>query len=636
MGSRSAGHSGRVLAASQVVNARAEQLAFSEFPTAQEHLASIHRLCVAKEQVDLRLRQTLGMRVAIASLPEDPMRRARVRVFLKFTSKLTDLSGRLNYLLRATIIRAAFALANRPPVRDRLVEQLAADRSTIGASLMAPLLLDPPEDSPNGARPASSATKVKILRYLARHGRSEAAPIVVRYLNSREATPELVITATDALCRLGLAQAAPADSLRSPLQGITAAALRERLQGIDPAQLQRASRRRRTVLLQWLAGRAEWGVGATGYAVNGFVIRPGDWVLMRNASPYNLFTDLSPGLFTHAGVAALERDRQGADRLVLVDLNERDTRVGATNIEEVLPSSLYFAVLRHDDPAVARKMAARAASIVGNPARFDLTFETSRLEPLRGQALQGRKIETYCAGLLLLCAQASDLPRDEFFPVVEYPAGAAMAGNLRHIGLQIGADFVSPTGALFAPRMKVVYFSEPMYDPERHIEQEIYDFFARRMASETLEPRQNLFQSLRQQLANASQSNPVLGNALAAAAGVDAHTDLAAGARALAVVEILDRIALGNSGEFAEATAALEGGPIGEPARRRLSPRQIEKIESLRRRHADLAARLEQGPSSRWQVSVQLVDYYADRGKRQIDEYFFSAPSDTDSAEAGQ
>ncbi len=42
------------------------------------------------------------------------------------------------------------------------------------------------------------------------------------------------------------------------------------------------------------------------YRLGPFEVQPGDWLLMRNPSPYNLFTDLSPGLFTHVGVVTLE------------------------------------------------------------------------------------------------------------------------------------------------------------------------------------------------------------------------------------------------------------------------------------------------------------------------------------------
>ena len=54
---------------------------------------------------------------------------------------------------------------------------------------------------------------------------------------------------------------------------------------------------------------------------------------MRNPSPYNLFTDISPGLFTHVGVVASETGDDGVARIVLVDLPERGSRMPATKVD---------------------------------------------------------------------------------------------------------------------------------------------------------------------------------------------------------------------------------------------------------------------------------------------------------------
>jgi hypothetical protein len=47
---------------------------------------------------------------------------------------------------------------------------------------------------------------------------------------------------------------------------------------------------------------------------------------MRNPSPYNLFTDLAPGLFTHVGVVAVETGSDGKRRMVVVDLPSAERR----------------------------------------------------------------------------------------------------------------------------------------------------------------------------------------------------------------------------------------------------------------------------------------------------------------------
>ena len=109
--------------------------------------------------------------------------------------------------------------------------------------------------------------------------------------------------------------------------------------------------RRRGELLSWLDERRRAGLIERQYRLGAILVQPGDWLLMRNPSPYNLFTDLSPGLFTHVGVLALETGPDGKRRMVVVDLPERGTEMPATNVEIFVQRTMHFVVLRHDDEA---------------------------------------------------------------------------------------------------------------------------------------------------------------------------------------------------------------------------------------------------------------------------------------------
>ena len=232
---------------------------------------------------------------------------------------------------------------------------------------------------------------------------------------------------------------------------------------------------------------------------------------MRNPSPYNLFTDLSPGLFTHVGVVALEQGSDGIQRMVLVDLPERGNRMPATNIDTFLERSRHYLFLRYPDTEVGRRMGDTAASLIGNETEFDLTFRTDRVVELVGQPLAGKKITTYCAGLLLLCALQTGQGREDFFPIAEAAAGGETVENLAQLGLSFGRDFISPTGGLFSPRLEIVARHEPTYDPRREVEEAIYDYFAQQLAAKKLHTSPDLYQTLRLKMAEAARHNSLLG-----------------------------------------------------------------------------------------------------------------------------
>ncbi len=456
-------------------------------------------------------------------------------------------------------------------------------------------------------------------------------PLINDFIAAPTTPPDLAVLGADALIRMGLPQPPePTDKKDEapPTPPVTAKSLGEALAKIATQQLSPAMQQHRETLQGWLKDRAGRGVTASGYWNGSCLIQPGDWILVRNSSPYNLFTDLSPGLFTHVGIAALHTGKDGVQRLVVADLNERETVITPKNIETVLPRSLYYAIMRHEDPEIAKGMAEAAASVVGNPMKFDLNFDTSRVARYKGQPLAGTKIETYCAGILLICAQETPRPRDEFFPVSEAPALGRTAENMKRIGLLIGNDFISPTGPLFARRMKLVHFSEPIFDPRREIEQRVYDHFAAGLANSVIEPKSTLFQSLRQRFADSSKSNPFLANAIAAAAGVDQETDLASAARAAAVVETLDEIAYAASSDFNATMRSFRIDPNDEQAKKRFTAEELERFRKLRETHTDVREKLERRELNPQEVTETLVKHYVAQGKDRIDKAFFPVTPD--------
>ncbi|HWA97094.1 MAG TPA: hypothetical protein VG713_01315, partial [Pirellulales bacterium] len=409
-----------------------------------------------------------------------------------------------------------------------------------------------------------------------------------------------------------------------PKPAITPQALADRLTRLAQQPLSAEQRSHCDELIAWSSRIAKQGLVEPSYRLGRYEVKPGDWLLMRNPSPYNLFTDLSPGLFTHVGVVTSERGSDGIERMVIVDLPERGAKMPATNVEIFLERTLHYVFLRHPDPEIAATMAESARQMIGNDTEFDLNFRTDRVLELKGQPLNGKKIQTYCAGLLLVCAQQTSADRRDFFPLDEYPAPGKTVTNLAKLGMSFGAQFISPTGAMFSPKLALVGRREPMYDPAREIEEAVFDRFASQLITEELVPTPDLFDSLRLKVAEAAKHNALLAQALAAAAGVSKEMDLVAAAKAAAVVETLDEIAFGASAEFFAAREAIRSG--GEAALRRAGATEakLKTTRMYRQRHADLVQQFERGTLTPRRLRTSLVAYYSQSGQREIDRRFFS------------
>lgn len=624
----------QVRAAAEAVDEWAAYSAAQLDGTPARTLDIVRELLAAKARVDQLLDRALALRAQFGAL-DGKLQRDAIRSYLRVDSKLIDVSGRLRYLL-SDVLNMVAAEATEPAERRQLLDLLAQYRSSIGALAVSGWLADAPAEAEKprllgrrlarqqAERSGSDNIQLSVLQLIASSGDASLVAAVAELLKQPQLAPELVLAAAETIRTLGLPQdVRPGSPAGLPAPAITASQLYTRLLQLDRSQLSSELAAQHAELLSWLDLRRRGGLTEDGYQLGSYKLQAGDWLLMRNPSPYNLFTDLSPGLFTHVGVVTSEQGADGIRRMVLVDLQEHG-HMSAINVETFVQRSLHYVFLRHPDPAVARQMADAARSVIGNETEFDLNFRTERVLELAHQPLAGKKIRTYCAGLLLLCALQTAVDRSEFFPIIEYPAPGHTVENFKLLGMSLGKDFVSPTGALYSRKLLLVGRREPMYEPRREIEEAVYDYFGIGMDKKQLAPDPTLFNSLQFKIADAAQHSPLLAQALASASGINADADLVGAARAAAVLEMLDEVALRTSAEFDQARNAVRS-EAGELAT--LPAAEREKMARLRERHADLVKEWEGGQLSPRELRIRLVDYYIAHGRAELDRLYFSGSS---------
>jgi hypothetical protein len=580
---------------------------------------SIAQLIALKQRVDGRLAELLDLRTQCSEMQDAAVQHEAVRHYLVLTSQLIDLSGRLRYTTLDAIYRVPFGTGGSTAKLEAVLDLLSRQRSTIGAMAIAFVLFEP---APTFGLPRfPESLQRKALDVMDASGSAELVPPLAAFLQGQP-DAALALRAAEVLRKIGLPQSArPGEDSDAPPPAITPEALRDILRSLDLTGRGEEADKRRQELVEWLESRSRHGLTEESFRVNGFEVKSGDWLLMKNPSPYNRFTDLAPGLFTHAGVVTMETGSDGIRRCVLIDLPERGNHIPATNLDAYLERTVHYVFLRCTDAGAARRMGIHAATLIGHESQFDLNFRTDRVQSLKGRPLTAETIHTYCAGLLLLCAQETDRPRREFFPITERVAGGNCAANLARLGLSFGDDFVSPTGAVFSPILQIAGRRESMYSPQREIKDSIYDDFARSMIEKILQPSPDVYQSLRQQVAALAKNQPWLARALARANNVNEKMDLESAAKAAAVVETLDEIADRQMDDFLLAIEALRAGTdedltqLDEAARRR--------IQGARIRHAEVFRQWSEGKLSPRQLRLQLLNDAVQRGRDELESRFF-------------
>jgi len=588
-------------------------------------LSLVRRILDVDIKINRALSQLYRQRTEFVVIEDKKNRTEAARRFLECATALINLSGRLRYHTVDFFSDIGYELDSEAEDYDKLLDLYLEQRHAVGALTSLSYLLDTIVDPTQPQ--LSDHLKGKILQ-LARATRDRRLlPLLARILRQKDVSPELLIFVADTIRHIGVPQDArdPGDqSLTPPI--ITASEISGHLARLNPIDLSESDRERRADLIEWLNQRDQTGVEGADYRFGLAVVRSGDWLLMKNPSPYNRFTDLHPGLYTHAGVVTTEVGNDGRRRFVVVDLPEIGNVIPATPVDKFVERTLDYVIIRHENSDVSSTMGHIANSIIGNNSKFDLNFETEAIKSLKGTDLKGKRIEGYCAGLLLLCAQETDRPLKDFFPLDEHPAAGNTLANLAKLDVSMPDHFFSPTGPtgpLFSPDTVVVHRCRTMYSPRRQIEQEIYDHFAQQMRHGTLNPSLTWFESLRLQLAEAAEKTPALRSALTNAIGINQNIDLVAAAKLGAVVQSLDAIAQGASREYSntrnafriDAFDTLEDGDAGDE--------EFEGIVRRRRRHADLFVRWEAGVLTPRDLRIELVDYYIEEGCRRLDDRFF-------------
>lgn len=580
---------------------------------AREGLQLLQALLEVRRFVDAQRSAMITLRHRFGRVAEGESGRQQLRSYLKTVSGLNDLSGRLRYLLRDAIDETAYVLDPFPDQFNQMIRLLTKERVGIGAEVLEYVLFAP--DPGGEAVPYPQRTQGLVLELLAACRSTESLSPLGTLVRSSEAKIPLKLRAAEIIRDIGLPQDPwPGQDPKLPAPSIQAGELFELASQWSQRGLDRRQRMRLSTLLRWLDERRRIGVTGSTFRVAGHDIRVGDWLLMRNPSPYNRFTDLSPGLFTHVGVVTEVTDDDGRRHFVIVDLPERGDRIPVTNVDIYLQRTLHYWFLRHWDPGFGQRMGTTVASWIGRPTHFDLTFRTDRVRqqprPLGAEA----EIHTYCAGLLLMCVLQNGGREKEFFPLGEQAAPGTAAENLKRLGIVMGHDVVSPTGAIFGSSMQLVDRSRPMYDPGREIRESVYDCFAQHMTARPIRLTPTFTQQLRQRLAALSVKSPWLAKALAEANNVSDRIDLEAAAKIAIAVETLDQIAEENQNQFEEAWVAFteEGESSSEGQRAKFYER-----------HQQLWQRWQKSEMTPRQLRRELVRYYVKRGEDGVMVRFF-------------
>ena len=615
--------------ASQLEKGVVQKTTYDQETSNEDLLEAVTYMLKTEEVIEDILNLLNDQRSEFINLDNVAHQRDIVRSYLACMTELVRLSGRLRYYSFDFFSDVGYDLEGNPQDYAALIDLYIDYNNSVGSITSLQLLLETLDSQSTFQLSDHIKGKILLLARLTRE--IQALPFLVEILRNKNIDPELLILVIDTIRHLGLPQNPLPDgpsALTPPV--ITGEELLDVLSKINTEELSVADQQRWQGLQDWISRRNRFGVQGEEFRFGQAVVREGDWLLMKNPSPYNRFTDLYPGLFTHAGVVTTAVGKDGRRRFVVVDLPEVENAIPATPVEKFVERTLDFVILRHGDPGTLKKMGNVAKAVIGNKSKFDLNFRTTAIKKLRGQNLEKRLIEGYCAGLLLLCAQETQKPLKEFFPIEEHPAAGNTLKNLARLDVSMPSRFLSPTGPFFSPQLKMIYRCHTMYSPRRQIEQTIYDHFARGMRNKQLEPSLSWYQSLRLNVAQAAETNAALSRVIANAAGVNQNIDLVAAAKLGAVIQSLDLIARGASANYKKIRNAfrldvfddLEDGPQGD--------QQVNQIVQSRREHADLFVRWEAGVLSPRELRVALVNYYIDQGCNQLDEAFFSPPDDAE------
>ncbi|MEK6238621.1 MAG: hypothetical protein N2C14_28210, partial [Planctomycetales bacterium] len=239
----------------------------SQLKSPGEMLRRVERMAEVKTLTDQLLSDVLDLRWKLAALPPGENRNQALRHYLLLANLLADFSGRVNWMFSQSVEQAAIAFAPQPAQREQLIDLLREQRSAIGSGVMSLALLDPPQDSPNKAQPASAAVKVKLLQLAVESASEQSLPVIAEFVLFENSRPALKILAAQAMKRLGMPQEVrPGEKTpRDEIPFVTAASVHEVLTKLDVSGLSAEWKKLHAEVADWCASRKEKGLSEDSY-----------------------------------------------------------------------------------------------------------------------------------------------------------------------------------------------------------------------------------------------------------------------------------------------------------------------------------------------------------------------------------
>ncbi|MEZ6086597.1 MAG: hypothetical protein R3C05_00905 [Pirellulaceae bacterium] len=590
---------------------RQVELTSSEPPSST--LSKSEQVFALNATVRQRIDQLWQLRVPIGQAAGTVQARRAAAGFLKTISAWVEFSGRLRFMTREHTQQAVKQLP-RADVK-RLIASAQKHQIGVVAPAIAFVLVQPPPG--NNAVPFDNPTRLQLLEVIRTTREIDASASLFQLAQWPHTPDPLRLQIMKTMRAIGMPQGSNADASG------TAEAMLTHIEKMDASVLAPGDIELRSELKTWLDSLVEHGVTGNTFRWGSVEIRSGDWILQRNPSPYNRFTDLSPGLFTHVGIATEVVDDAGIRRIVIVDLPETGTRIQSEAADQFVSSSLHWIVLRHRRSEAAEAMGRVAAQLIGRASEFDLTFNLDLIPQQRGILSTKAPVRTYCAGFLALCAQEAGLQQDDLFPLTESPSSERCLANLEKLGMTM-TQFISPSGPLFSSDLEIVGTRPPMYAPDNVIREAVYDRFASRMAEDEFQMHETSTQRLRQQLAEISSEYTWVRAALAKVNDVNPALDLVVAGRVATLVENLDAIADAQSQAFSDALTLVRSSGLPANLDEESQLRMQRMLTNLRSEHPEWFAKWRAGDWSMHTLRQTLVQHYCQAGRHAVDVMFFS------------
>ena len=409
---------------------------------------------------------------------------------------LEDLLSRLMLLERDAAGVLGDDLADAPESLLALTELFIAKKSSAAALEMAFNLVDPMPHRDEIPRSVSQATpqdpittetvlRRRLIDLVRISGQTNLLEELALLTEADGVDPLARLLAARCIEQFGVPQLARlTQPVEVPQSTVTARRIATAIERVRPSLPPSLQTDASSLALRLQSKAVQGAAPSETMRVMGIHFQRGDWILLREATPFTVASSLHPQCYHRIALVAHEAGTDGLGRLVVIDHTNNRLGVQVSSLDNwiafVQEHTIAWCVLRPVDALLSQMIEQSALSLA-------VVRSSARESNERSSVFQDRSCFSSGLAVTRSALAATGVNPAIFFPLQESSPEGILGDNLKRLGVDLPDSFCSPTGLLLSKACIPIAMKIQAFDSRCGIRSAVFEYFDRSLCTRVVD-----------------------------------------------------------------------------------------------------------------------------------------------------